>query len=71
MNVVQIHDGDLPHPIEALEYYFRKGGVSLIQAAFAYSYFVHPKAVRAKTPYFPDRAGDVVGSIILGLRKGR
>ena len=56
MNVVQIHDGDLPHPIEALEYYFRKGGVSLIQAAFAYSYFVHPKAVRAKTPYFPDRA---------------
>ena len=56
MKEVQIHEGDLPHPIEALENYFRNGGVSLIQAAFAHSYFVHPKAVRVKTPYFPDRA---------------
>ena len=53
---MQIHNGELPHPIEALEEYLHKGGVSLIQAAFAHSYFIHPEAVRAKTPYFPDRA---------------
>ncbi len=36
--------------------YFRTGGVSIIKAAFAHSYFIHPNAVRAKTPYFPHRA---------------
>ena len=32
------------------------GGVSIIQAAFAHSYFVDPNAVRARTPYYPERA---------------
>ena len=53
---MQMHDGNLPHPIKALETYFRKGGISLIQATFANSYFVHPKEVRARTPYYPNRA---------------
>lgn len=51
-----VHTGELTPPIQSLEDYFRKGGVSIIQAAFAHSYFVHPDQVRAKTPYFPDRA---------------
>ena len=51
-----VHTGELTPPIQSLEDYFRKGGVSIIQAAFAHSYFVHPDEVRAKTPYFPDRA---------------
>ena len=46
----------LVSPIESLEYYFRKGGVSIIQAAFEHTYFVHPDKVREKTPYYPDRA---------------
>ena len=53
---IRIHTGDLTSPIQSLEEYFRKGGISIIQAAFAHSYFVHPDEVRAKTPYFPDRA---------------
>ncbi len=32
------------------------GGVSIIQATFAHSYFVDPNAVRARTPYYPERA---------------
>ena len=51
-----VYTGELTPPIQSLEDYFRKGGVSIIQAAFAHSYFVHPDKVRAKTPYFPDRA---------------
>ena len=51
-----IHTGKLVSPIQSLEDYFRKGGVSIIQAAFAHSYFVHPDEVRAKTPYYPNRA---------------
>ena len=43
-------------PIESLEYYFRKGGVSIIQAAFEHTYFVHPDEVREKTPYYPNHA---------------
>ena len=53
---VQIHPGDLIPPIQSLENYFWHGGVSIIQSAFAHSYFVHPDAVRAKTPYYRDRA---------------
>ena len=52
----KLHHGNLDHPVQVLEDYFRQGGASIIQAAFAHSYFVHPEAVRAKTPYFPDRA---------------
>lgn len=53
---LRIHSGELSNPIEVLEKYFCQAGVSLIQAAFAHSYFIHPKAVQARTPYFPDRA---------------
>ena len=42
--------------IESLEHYFRKGRVSVIQAAFANTYFVHPDKVREKTPYYRNRA---------------
>ena len=52
----RIHNGDIVSAIQSLEDYFRDGGVSIIQAAFAHSYFVHPDEVRMKTPYFPDRA---------------
>ena len=43
-------------PVSALEEYFRSAGVTVIQAAFAHSYFIHSASVKAKTPYFPDRA---------------
>ncbi len=43
--------GDLP-----LEEYFRSAGVTIVQAAFAHSYFIHSASVKAKTPYFSDRA---------------
>ena len=53
---IKLHCGSLPHPISALEDYFQTGEVSLIQAAFAHSYFIHPGSVREKVVYFPDRA---------------
>ena len=53
---MKLHTGDLESPIDSLEKYFGKGGSSIIQAAFAHSYFIHPDAVRAKTPYYPARA---------------
>ena len=56
MLYIQLHQGELSHPVSALEDYFRRAGVTIIQAAFAHSYFIQPDAVRAKTPYFPDRA---------------
>ena len=56
MLYLQLHHGDLSHPVRVLEEYFRKGGVSILQAAFAHSYFIHPDQVRDNTPYFPERA---------------
>ncbi len=56
MPKLRICADSLVSPIESLEYYFRKGGVSIIQAAFEHTYFVHPDTVRGKTPYYPDRA---------------
>ena len=56
MLYIQLHQGELSHPVSALEEYFRSAGVTVIQAAFAHSYFIHPASVKAKTPYFPDRA---------------
>ena len=53
---LRIHQGKLTHPVEALERYFQCGNSSIIRAAFEHSYFIHPDAVREKTPYFPDRA---------------
>ena len=51
-----IHQGELDNPISVLEKYLHEGKTSIIKAAFAHSYFVHPDTVRAKTPYFPERA---------------
>lgn len=56
MPKLHIHDGAIVPAIQSLEDYFREGGVSIIQAAFAHSYFIHPDKVRARTPYYPDRA---------------
>ena len=56
MLYLQIHTGTLVSPIQSLERYFQDGGVSIIQAAFAHSYFVHPDQVRERTPYYPDHA---------------
>ena len=56
MLYIQLHQGELSHPVSTLEDYFRRGGVTIIQAAFAHSYFIHPDSVREKTPYFPERA---------------
>ena len=42
--------------IESLQKYFREGGSSIVQAAFAHTYFVHPDRVREQTPYYPGRA---------------
>ena len=51
-----IHDGELVSPIESLERYFQNGGTTILRAAFAHSYFVHPDRVRRNTPLYPDRA---------------
>ena len=67
---MSIHTGDLVPPIHSLEYYFQKGGASIIQAAFAHSYFIHPDAVRAKTPYYRNRARRS-GEHYPGLDKGK
>lgn len=53
---IRVHSGDLVSPIQSLERYFRDGGISIIRAAFAHSYFVHPDRVRERTPYYPDHA---------------
>ena len=52
MLYLQIHQGDLSHPVGVLEEYFRKAGTSIIRAAFSHSYFIHPDDVKEKTPYF-------------------
>ena len=52
----RVHSGDLVPPIEALEGYMKTGGASILRAAFDHSFFVDPARVRAKTPYFPERA---------------
>ena len=56
MLYLQLHDEELTHPVTALESYFHAAGVTIIQAAFTHSYFIHPDSVREKTPYFPERA---------------
>ncbi len=53
---VELYDGDLPRPIEALKKYFLNGGATLVQAAFSYSYFINPDSVRERSVYYPDRA---------------
>ncbi len=56
MLYLQIHQGDLSHPVGVLEEYFLKAGTSVIRAAFAHSYFIHPDDVRKRTPYLAERA---------------
>lgn len=51
-----VHGKDFIPAMESLESYFREGGVSIIQAAFQHTYFVHPDAVLNNTPLFPNRA---------------
>lgn len=55
-NVRRVNPNNITPPIEALEYYFRAGGVSIIQAAFSHSFFIDPEVVRGNTPSHPDRA---------------
>lgn len=50
------HSGPLVPPIEALEEYFRRGGASILEAAFAHSFFLSPEAVRGRSPLFPNAA---------------
>ena len=52
---IQIHKEDLTSAIQSLTDYFREGGISILEAAFAHTYFVHPDEVRKQTPYFRDR----------------
>lgn len=52
----RMHTGDIVSPIQSLENYFLKGGVTILQAAFEHSFFLDPDKVRVKTPYFSDRA---------------
>ena len=56
MTRTHIHTGDLVSPIQSLDGYLQKGGVNIIQAAFEHSFFAHPDKVRAKTPWYPERA---------------
>ena len=51
-----LYDGDLPRPIEALKEYFLNGGTTLVQAAFAHSYFINPDSVRENPVYYPGWA---------------
>ena len=55
-NIRRVNPNNITPPIESLEYYFRSGGVTIIQAAFSHSFFVDPDVVRARTTYHPDRA---------------
>ena len=52
----RIHDGELVSPVASLESYFRRGGTTVLRAAFEHSFFLHPDRVREKTPLYPDRA---------------
>jgi hypothetical protein len=56
MCALQVYDGPLPEPISILESLLTAAGSSLIKATFDYCFFVSPEAVRAKCPYFPERA---------------
>ena len=56
MTRTHLHTGDLVSPIQSLEGYLQKGGVTIIQAAFKHSFFAHSDKVRAKTPWYPKCA---------------
>lgn len=56
MVTIDKHTGDLISPVDALEGYLWSAGTTILQAAFEHSFFVDPAKVRAKTPWFPERA---------------
>lgn len=53
---IESWQGPLPAPIDALEQLLQQGGTSIVRAAFQYSFFAHPDAVRRRTPWYPERA---------------
>lgn len=56
MSRTERYAGELGSAIDALESYLKAAGTTVVQAAFEHSFFIDPEAVRARTPYFPDRA---------------
>jgi hypothetical protein len=56
MSDLQTWDKPLPEPIRILQDLLEAAGTSFIRATFDYSFFIDPEAVRAKCPYYPDRA---------------
>ena len=52
----EVFEDELPAPIGTLERLLGDAGTSIIQAAFAHSFFVHPGEVRDLTPCFPTFA---------------
>ncbi|MCY4369547.1 MAG: hypothetical protein OXF41_09045 [bacterium] len=56
MVTVDKHTGVLFSPVEALEGFLQCGGTTILEAAFQHSFFVDSARVRAKTPFFPERA---------------
>ena len=52
----EVFEDELPAPIGTLERLLGNAGTSIVQAAFANSFFVHPGAVKKLTPYFPAHA---------------
>ena len=55
-NIRKVNSNNITPPIESLEYYFRAGGVTIVQATFSNSFFIDPVSVRGNTPSHPDRA---------------
>ena len=53
---VESWNAPLPDPIAALEQIMQQGGTTIVRAAFQYSFFAHPDAVRRQTPWYPERA---------------
>jgi hypothetical protein len=53
---VHSYEGALPDPVQTLERYFAEGGISLLHAVFANTFFADPTVVRTRTPYFPGYA---------------
>ncbi len=53
---IESWQGPLPSPIDALEQLLQQGSSTIVRAAFQYSFFAHPDAVRRRTPWYPGRA---------------
>lgn len=53
---IELWQAPLPAPIDALELLLQQGGTTIVRAAFQYSFFAHPDAIRRRTPWYPERA---------------